>query len=334
MLGESEPEPDYVADVPLRPCHRPPPPPPPPLLLAPSTPEHSKRWASHSRGALRTFSPVSVRFGHLAPPWSIDPLHRKHLEYGAVAYLVVGSWLLPFRGLYDSQHARSLSPPVDRPGSQHASQGPIAGVRVPTPLLDLSLYDVQVEYPYWTRFLRAFWASPLRSSTLGTSSRYEFGPQLGPGTEPRTSAWRGHGRAHTLAPVPILDAPKYQVPSTADCLPNFTSPPNIGLQCTRNYAVPANANANTLTTGIPATAAADPALASAACGTTPRAPRTCFVSESLLSDFSVSGPNSNPSYSDCVYAMSQLNYFCGEHGGLKTVSGYQYKLDPNDGGNC
>ncbi|KAJ7350872.1 hypothetical protein B0H14DRAFT_2681218 [Mycena olivaceomarginata] len=50
-------------------------------------------------------------------------------------------------------------------------------------------------------------------------------------------------------------------------------------------------------------------------------------------DFSVTGPASNPTYADCTYAMSQLAYFCNT-GGLKTVNGYQYKLDPNDGGSC
>ncbi|KAF7373130.1 hypothetical protein MSAN_00520800 [Mycena sanguinolenta] len=61
----------------------------------------------------------------------------------------------------------------------------------------------------------------------------------------------------------------------------------------------------------------------------------CHVLDSKTHcDFSVTGPSGNPAYSDCVYAMSQLNYFCSETGGLKTVNGYQYKLDPNDGGSC
>jgi len=51
-------------------------------------------------------------------------------------------------------------------------------------------------------------------------------------------------------------------------------------------------------------------------------------------DFSVTGPANDPAYSDCSYAMAQLAYFCSETGGLKTVNGYQYKLDPNDGGSC
>ncbi|KAJ7148486.1 hypothetical protein C8R43DRAFT_519764 [Mycena crocata] len=51
-------------------------------------------------------------------------------------------------------------------------------------------------------------------------------------------------------------------------------------------------------------------------------------------DFSVTGPAGIPDDLDCVYAMSQLGYFCDEHGGLKTQNGYQYKLDPNDGGSC
>ncbi|KAJ7842707.1 hypothetical protein B0H13DRAFT_2365131 [Mycena leptocephala] len=50
------------------------------------------------------------------------------------------------------------------------------------------------------------------------------------------------------------------------------------------------------------------------------------------SDFSVTG--SGNSYSDCVFAMSQLAYFCPDTGGLKTMNGHQYKLDPNDGGSC
>jgi hypothetical protein len=55
----------------------------------------------------------------------------------------------------------------------------------------------------------------------------------------------------------------------------------------------------------------------------------------FLCDFSVTGPTgSNPIYSDCSYAMGQLAYFCDTTGGLKTWNGYQYKLDPNDGGNC
>ncbi|KAF8208272.1 hypothetical protein K438DRAFT_1961771 [Mycena galopus ATCC 62051] len=54
----------------------------------------------------------------------------------------------------------------------------------------------------------------------------------------------------------------------------------------------------------------------------------------ILGDFSVTGPAGNPAYSDCSYAMAQLAYFCAETGGLKTWNGYQYKLDPNDGGSC
>ncbi|KAJ7826910.1 hypothetical protein B0H14DRAFT_3467414 [Mycena olivaceomarginata] len=54
----------------------------------------------------------------------------------------------------------------------------------------------------------------------------------------------------------------------------------------------------------------------------------------VLGEFAVTGPTGrNPLYSDCVYAMSQLAYFC-DTGGLKTWQGYQYKLDPNDGGSC
>jgi hypothetical protein len=54
----------------------------------------------------------------------------------------------------------------------------------------------------------------------------------------------------------------------------------------------------------------------------------------FLGEFAVTGPTGrNPLYSDCVYAMSQLAYFC-DTGGLKTWQGYQYKLDPNDGGSC
>jgi hypothetical protein len=52
----------------------------------------------------------------------------------------------------------------------------------------------------------------------------------------------------------------------------------------------------------------------------------------ILGDFSVTGFGN--SYSDCVFAMSQLAYFCPDTGGLKTVNGHQYKLDPNDGGSC
>ncbi|KAJ7681941.1 hypothetical protein DFH06DRAFT_1314184 [Mycena polygramma] len=51
-------------------------------------------------------------------------------------------------------------------------------------------------------------------------------------------------------------------------------------------------------------------------------------------DFSVSGPAANPYYADCVTAMAKLNQWCPDVGGLWTISGYQYKLDPNDGGTC
>ncbi|KAJ6504965.1 hypothetical protein C8R45DRAFT_1090729 [Mycena sanguinolenta] len=62
----------------------------------------------------------------------------------------------------------------------------------------------------------------------------------------------------------------------------------------------------------------------------------CHVLDSKTHcDFSVTGPlNANPAYSDCSFAMTKLSQWCAETGGLWTVNGYQYKLDPNDGGSC
>ncbi|KAJ7717938.1 hypothetical protein B0H14DRAFT_2643477 [Mycena olivaceomarginata] len=41
-----------------------------------------------------------------------------------------------------------------------------------------------------------------------------------------------------------------------------------------------------------------------------------------------------PSYADCAVAYVWLSYWCETTGGLHTQNGYQYKLDPNDGGSC
>ncbi|KAJ7018995.1 hypothetical protein C8F04DRAFT_1198169 [Mycena alexandri] len=51
-------------------------------------------------------------------------------------------------------------------------------------------------------------------------------------------------------------------------------------------------------------------------------------------DYSVTGPANPPSYSDCAVAYVWLSYWCETTGGLHTQNGYQYKLDPNDGGSC
>ncbi|KAJ7692827.1 hypothetical protein B0H17DRAFT_1132806 [Mycena rosella] len=61
----------------------------------------------------------------------------------------------------------------------------------------------------------------------------------------------------------------------------------------------------------------------------------CYVLNSgTHCDFSVSGSANAPAYSDCAAAYVWLAYWCDETGGLHTQNGYQYKLDPNDGGSC
>ncbi|KAJ7788383.1 hypothetical protein B0H14DRAFT_2628345 [Mycena olivaceomarginata] len=61
----------------------------------------------------------------------------------------------------------------------------------------------------------------------------------------------------------------------------------------------------------------------------------CYVLNSgTHCDYSVTGPANPPSYADCAVAYVWLSYWCETTGGLHTQNGYQYKLDPNDGGSC